>query len=65
MIEKEMLEAADRLEFERAAELHEQLKRLQASQDPATVTSVASGRSAQSGGADRPRNRRSVGRRRP
>ncbi|MEE9295152.1 MAG: UvrB/UvrC motif-containing protein, partial [Phycisphaerae bacterium] len=36
-IEKEMLEAADELDFERAAELHAKLERLQEGEDAVTV----------------------------
>ncbi|NOT01844.1 MAG: excinuclease ABC subunit UvrB [Phycisphaerales bacterium] len=40
MVEKEMLAAADELDFERAAKLHEQLKRLQKSPDEVSLDDI-------------------------
>jgi excinuclease ABC subunit B len=51
-IEKEMLQAADKLEFEDAADLHAKLKRLKDGEDPVTVMATdkrKSGRKAKKG----------------
>ncbi len=58
-IEKEMLEAAEKLEFERAAELHAKLQMLQKGEDASTVM-AADTRSAR-----RPKRGKAAARRRP
>ncbi len=47
-IEKEMLEAAEKLEFERAAQLHERLKKLQDGEDVVSVATLEDVRDKQS-----------------